>query len=379
MTLHHLRSALRLAAILLSACIVLLGCNHDSPESAHPAFPPVAVLAAKAVQKTVPTQLQEIGTVESFATVGIKSRVEGPLVAIHFKEGGYVERGQLLFTIDPRTFQAALDQAEANLARDQATAHQASVDEQRYSVLWRQGVGSRQQYDQSYAAAASSSALVAADRAAVESARLNLEFTRITAPVPGRTGSLQNHTGDLIKEDADNPMVTIAQIEPIYVSFSIPEKDLSEVRRNMEIHQLPVAAFLPGQATAENGVLSFVDNTVNQATGTIILKGLFPNRDRRLWPGGFVNVRLTLGEIPNAILVPSQALQTGQQGQFVFVVGPGMKVSAHPVVAGPVIGGETVIERGVEAGATVVTDGQLRLMPGAVVRIKDSLAGGASP
>jgi membrane fusion protein, multidrug efflux system len=374
------RWPLLLLAVQLLACIGLTACNHGGEESAaHPAFPPVAVLVAKAVQKTVPNQIQAIGSVQAFATVGIKSRVEGPLVAINFKEGDYVERGQLLFTIDPRTFQAALNQAKANLSRDQATAHQASVEEERYRILWRQGVGSRQQFDQSYATAASSAAIVAADRAAVESARLNLDFTRITAPVAGRTGSLQNHIGDLIKADADNPMVTIAQIEPIYVTFSVPEKDLEAIRRNMEIHQLKVSAFLPGDQTPiETGLLAFIDNTVDQTTGTIMLKGLFRNKDHRLWPGEFVNVRLTLDDIENAILIPTQAIQTGQDGQFVFTVGPGMKVSPHPVVAGPAIGSETVIEHGIADGDTVVTDGQLRLMPGATVRIKSSLASGST-
>ncbi|HUN57378.1 MAG TPA: efflux RND transporter periplasmic adaptor subunit [Candidatus Binataceae bacterium] len=371
-------SLMRLVAVAI-ACTGLLGCNKGDDSAAHPAFPPVAVLVAKAVQKSVPDQLQAIGTVEALATVGIKSRVEGPLVAIHFKEGDYVERGQLLFTIDPRTFQSSLNQAEANLARDQATAHQASVDEQRYRTLWDQGVGSRQQYDQSYATAASSAATVAADRAMIQGAQLNLEFTQIRAPVAGRTGSLQSHLGDLIKEDADNPIVTIAQIEPIYVAFSIPEKDLADVRRNMEIHKLAVTAMLSGdQAPSETGVLAFVDNTVDQTTGTIALKGLFPNLNRRLWPGEFVNVILTLDEIPGAILVPSQAIQTGQDGQFVFVVGSDMKVTPHPVVLGPAIGSQTVIERGIDAGQTVVTDGQLRLMPGATVHIKDSLEGGAT-
>lgn len=377
---HLVRWPAPLFVLLILACTGLLGCNHGDDESAaNPAFPPVAVLVAKAVQKSVPDQLQAIGTVEAFAIVGIKARVEGELVAIHFKEGDYVTQGQLLFTLDRRPFQAALDSARANLTRDQATAHQASVDEQRYRTLWQQAVGSRQQFDQSHATAASSAATVVADRAMIESAELNLEFTQITAPVAGRTGILQSHLGDLIKEDADNPIVTIAQIEPLYVTFSIPEKDLAAVRRNMEVHQLMATAMLPGdQAPSETGALAFVDNTVDKTTGTIILKGLFQNDDRRLWPGQFVNVGLTLDEITNAILVPTQAIQTGQEGQFIFVVGPDMKVTPHPVVPGPVIGDETVIERGVEAGATVVTDGQLRLMPGAIVHIKDSLEGGTA-
>ncbi|MGA2411738.1 MAG: efflux RND transporter periplasmic adaptor subunit [Candidatus Binataceae bacterium] len=376
------RTAAVLALMSVFSAVLLAGCTHGDDTGANQARPPVPVLAAKAEQRTVPNQLEAIGSVEALATVGIKAQVGAELVAIHFKEGDYVTRGQLLFTLDRRPFQAALNAAEADLARDTATAHKAILDEQRYSFLLRQGVGSREQYDQSYATSASSSATVAADRAAVESARLNLEFTEITAPVDGRTGSLQSHLGEIIKADADNPIVTITQVEPLYVTFSIPEHDLPAVRRNMEMRRLSVEAVLPGDQMAgdqdetETGVLAFVDNMVDKTTGTITLKGLFPNHDRRLWPGQFVNVKLTLDEIPNAILIPSQAIQTGQDGPFVFIVSSDMKALPRPIVPGVVIGSDTVIERGIEAGTTVVTDGQLRLMPGAPVRIKPSLESG---
>jgi len=368
--------ALVLALLWMAAGVMLAACSRGEDAGAPQARPPVAVLVAKAEQRTVPNQLQAIGAVEAFATVGIKARVEGELVAVEFKEGDYVRRGQLLFILDRRPFEAELNAAEANLARDTATAHQAGLDEQRYSFLLRQGVGSREQYDQSHASAASSSATVAADRAAVESARLNLEFTQIRAPVDGRTGSLQSHLGEIIKADADNPMVTIAQVEPLYVTFAIPEKDLAAVRRNMEMRQLSVEALLPGDQSPAAGVLAFVDNMVDKSTGTITLKGLFANHDRRLWPGQFINVMLTLDVIREAILIPSQAIQTGQEGPFVFTVSSDMKAIPHAIVPGTVIGNETVIERGLEAGATVVVDGQLRLMPGAAVRVKPSLESG---
>ena len=339
---------------------------------------PVAVLVAPVVQKTVPNQLHEVGTVEAYSTVSIKSRVEGHLEAIHFKEGDFVKKGQLLFTLDRRTYQAAVDQAKANLARDAGQAKQAETDEQRYAYLLKFGVGSREQYDQAHAKAASLIAAAAADRAAVESMQLNLAYTEIRSPIDGRTGHLSNHEGDLIKADADTAMVVINQIEPIYVDFHIPESDLAQVRQDMLKRTLEVDAAIPGQPQApEHGMLSFIENSVDSTTGQILLKGLFQNENRRLWPGLYVNAVLTLSEIPNAIVVPSQAIQNGQQGSFVFVVGHDMKVQSRPVVAGTSLDGQTIVERGLAQGETVVTDGQLRLAPGMTVKVKESLNGGA--
>lgn len=336
--------------------------------------PPAPVLVAKAVARTVPNQLSEIGNVEAFATVNIKSRVEGQLIAIHFHEGDFVEKGQRLFTLDARPFAAALQLAQADLAKDQAQLVKADTDEKRYSFLLKQSVGSREQYDQMHAAAAALRATVIADQAAIETARLNLEYSQIRSPLDGRTGNLQAHIGDLIKADADNPMVTITQVQPIYVAFSIPERDLPAVRMNMETHRLEVDASIPNSPEPpEHGVLAFIDNTVDKTTGTILLKAVFQNENHRLWPGEFVNPTLTLNEIRNAVLVPSQAVQSGQDGSFVFVVDPRMRAHLRPVVAGSQIGGETVIKRGLEAGETVVTDGQLLLAPGAQVKIRSAL------
>jgi membrane fusion protein, multidrug efflux system len=370
------RGRRRCCAIALLAMVVVVigiaGCNDKGVPVG--AMPPVPVLAAKAVQRDVPNQLHEIGTVEAFEAIAIKARVGGNLQVVNFKEGDFVTKGQLLFAIDPRPFAAALAQAEANRVRDQASANQARTKEQRLGFLLREGVGSRQQYDEEYATAASMEATVAADRAAIDSARLNLQYAEIRSPVDGRTGKLQAHPGDLIKADADTPIVTVAQVQPIYVDFSIPEKELGQVRRSMENGTLEVDATIPGDPQqAEHGVLSFVDNSVDKTTGTIALKGIFQNENRRLWPGQFVNTTLTLAVIPHAVLVPSQAIQTGQEGPFVYVVGRDMKVAARPVVAGAVFETETIIEHGVEAGETVVTDGQLRLMPGAVVRLKNEV------
>jgi multidrug efflux system membrane fusion protein len=364
--------------VAMALAAILIGCSDKGVRLA--VMPPVPVLAAKVVLHDVPNQLHEIGTVEAFESIAIKAQVEGILEAVMFKEGGFVTKGQILFRIDRRPFAAALSQAQANQARDQADASQARTDEQRYAYLLKEGVGSREQYDQAYAKAANMEATVAADRAAAESARLSLQYAEIRSPIDGQTGKLQAHAGDLIKADADNPIVTIAQVEPIYVDFSIPETDLAEVRQSMARRTLEVDAAIPGdQGPPEHGVLSFVDNSVEKTTGTIALKGLFENENRRLWPGQFVNATLTLAVIRQAVLAPSQAIQTGQEGPYVYVVGRDMKVTLRPVVAGAVIDTETIIDRGLSAGETLVTDGQLRLVPGATVRIKSTLGGGTTP
>jgi multidrug efflux system membrane fusion protein len=362
-----------LLAIVIVALLMACGCSKGEPVGAI-TRPPSPVLVAKAVAKTVPNQLHEIGNVEAFATVNIKSRVEGELVAIHFHEGDLVVKGQLLFTLDSRPFAAALKLAQADLAKDQAQLVKAAADENRYSYLLEASVGSREQYDQAHATAAALRATVIADQAAIETARLNLEYSQIRSPLDGRTGNLQSHIGDLIKADADTAMVTITQVQPIYVTFSVPENELPAVRMNLETHRLEVDAAIPNsQEPPEHGVLAFIDNTVDKTTGTILLKGLFQNENRRLWPGEFVNATLTLNQIRDAVLIPSQAVQTGQSGSFVFVVDNRMQAHLRPIVAGAQIGGDTVIERGLEAGETVVTDGQILLAPGARVKIRSAL------
>jgi multidrug efflux system membrane fusion protein len=366
------RAAIASVALAIIA-LIAGGCSKGENPGAM-ARPPAAVLVAKAVAKTIPNQLHEIGNIEAFATVNIKSRVEGELVAIHFHEGDFVARGQLLFSLDSRPFAAALRLAQADLAKDQAQLVKADADDKRYAFLLEESVGSREQYDQAHAAAAALRATVVADQAAIETARLNLEYSQIRSPLDGRTGNLQSHIGDLIKADADKPMVTITQVQPIYVAFSIPESELPAVRMNLETNRLEVDAAIPNSAEAsEHGVLAFIDNTVDRTTGTILLKGVFQNENRRLWPGEFVNATLTLNQIRDAVLVPSQAVQNGQNGSFVFVVDGQMHARLRPIVAGAQIGGDTVIERGIEAGETVVTDGQMLLAPGAKVKIRSTL------
>lgn len=363
-----------LGAAALLASFAAAGCRGQ--HAAGYGQQTVPVLVAKAEQKTVATRLHAIGRVEAYSTVNIKAQLDGVITEVHFKEGQDVKRGDLLFVIDPRPFEAALLQAQANLARDQAKAAQSAADESRYSYLLKQKVGSQQQYDQAHATAASDKAAVAADEAEVQTAKLNLAYTTIRAPIDGRTGNLLVHQGNLVKNNADTPMVVINQISPVYVDFSVPEQSLSDVRQGMARRTLPVEVTIPGQqGVLEKGNLSFIDNSVDMKTGTIELKGLFSNQDGKLWPGQFVDANLILNERPGTVVVPSQAIQTGADGSYVFVVDHEMKVQSRPVVVGTSDDGQTVVERGLTSGETVVTDGQLRLVPGAHVSIKSGISG----
>jgi membrane fusion protein, multidrug efflux system len=362
-------------AFALAAVLLAIGCSRGPDEHTF-GREAVPVLAAKAVEKTVANQVHAIGRVEAFSTVNVKSQVAGQIMAVHFKEGDSVKQGDLLFTIDPRPFQAALLQAQANLARDAAQARKSDADEQRYAFLLKQGVGSRQQFDQAQAEAGAADAAVEADKAAVQTAKLNLAYTEIRSPIDGRTGDLLVHAGNVIKANEDNPMVVINQVRPIYVDFSLPEQKLAEVREYVSERKLPVYVSIPGQQQKpETGVLSFIDNTVDRQTGTINIKGTFDNAANLLWPGQFVDTTLVLSEQPHTIVIPSQAVQTGQDGSYVFVINGKMKAETRPVVIGTSADGETVVERGLKPGETVVTDGQLRLIPGASVTIKTGLGG----
>jgi multidrug efflux system membrane fusion protein len=334
---------------------------------------PVPVLAATVTEKTVPVELKAIGNVEAYATVSIKSRLAGQLVKVNFQEGQDVEKGQLLFVIDPRPLEAALKQAEANLARDKALAHKAKADAGRYAELIKKQFVSQQEYDQARATAESLGATVNAGEVAVANARLMLSYCYIHAPITGRTGNLIANMGNQIKADADTAMVVINQIQPIYAAFAVPEQHLPEIRKHLAAAKLPVEAFIAGQNHPEVGVLSFIDNAVDKATGTILCKATFDNSAKRLWPGLFVNVVVKLSLQPHAVLVPSQALQTSQAGQIVFVVKPDLTVEVRPVKVERTVNGDAIIQEGLKPGERVVTDGQLRLVAGAKVEIKSGL------
>ena len=324
-----------------------------------------------AAQKTIPIQLNAIGTVQAISTVAVRSQVEGTLTGVHFKEGQEVRRGALLFTIDPRPFQAELRRAEAALARDKVQVENARRDLRRNEELFKAGLLARGQFDQIRTNAEALEATFRADEAAVENAKLQLGYTRIRSPLNGRTGNLNVNQGNLVRANDTVPLVAINQIHPIYVSFSVPQQDLSEIQKYAQAGPLRVEAAPPNGA-ASQGTLTFLNNAVDPTTGTIQLKGTFPNDDRALWPGQFVHVTLTLTEQPNAIVIPSQAVQAGQKGSYVFVVKEDSTVESVPVAVARTVGQEAVIEKGLAPGQQVVTDGQLRLRPGTRVEIKES-------
>lgn len=331
--------------------------------------PPVPVTAATVIQKTVPVQIRAIGNVEAYSTVSVKSQIDGVLTRVHFKEGQDVRKGDLLFTIDPRPYETALKQAEANLAKDTAQLENARVEVGRYEELVKKGYVAREQYDQIKTNAAALEATVNADKALVENAHVQLKYCYIYSPITGRTGYLVSNQGNLIKANADNPIVTINQIQPIYATFSVPEQYLSEIKKYMSSGKVRVDAVI-AKEQPEEGVLTFVDNAVDVNTGTIKLRATFSNKERHLWPGQFVDIVVTLTTQPNAVVVPSQAIQTGQSGQYVFVIKNDLTVESRPIIVGRSLDGETVIEKGLQSGEKVVTDGQLRLVPGTKVEIK---------
>jgi membrane fusion protein, multidrug efflux system len=343
-----------------------------SKKSEPPQKPPVSVIADVVVRKTVPVQIRVIGNVEPYSTVSVKSQIGGILMKVHFKEGQDVNNGALLFTIDPRPYEAALKQAEANLSKDNAQLENAREEVRRYAELVKKGYVAQEQYDQIRTNAASFEATVNADKAVVENSRLQLKYCYIYSPLTGRTGNLFSNEGNLIKANADNPMVVVNQIQPIYVTFSVAEQYLSDIKKYMAGGKVSVNAFITkGDDNPEEGLLTFVDNTVDVATGTIKLKATFANKKKRLWPGQFVDVVMTLTTQPNAIVVPTQAIQSGQKGQYVFVIKKDLTVEDRLVTVGMAVNSETVIDKGLQAGERVVTDGQLRLVPGAKVQIKD--------
>jgi len=366
--IHSLR---RLGRGLFLLTALLSGCSNKQAAAPPPA--PVPVQVARVTQKTVPVELRAIGAAEAVSTVSIKSKVAGELTAVHFREGQDVRKGDLLFQIDRQPFEVALRQAEAALARDQARLTNARIQAARYAKLFEEGVASREQADQTRADLDSFEATVRADEAAVEKARLDLSYCSIHAPVDGRAGSLLVNKGNLVKANDDPALVVLNQLSPIYVSFAVAEQYLGEIKRLLATGRMPVAAQIDGQSAPESGFLTFVDNAVDSATGTIRLKGTFANPSRRLWPGQFVNVVLRLSEQSNAIVVPSEALQTGQAGQFVFVVKNDNSVESRPVSAGRAVQGITIVEKGLAPGEVVVTEGQLRLFPGAKIQIKGAL------
>jgi multidrug efflux system membrane fusion protein len=360
--------AVPVVALALSACSK----SGDPPPARGAAPPAVPVRVATAVQQDVPVQIRAIARVEPYSTVTMRARVAGQIMSQHFTDGQDVQAGDELFSIDPRPFQAALGQAEGDLARDIALAKDAADEAAWQNSLLQQHVAAQREYDHAQAAADSLQATVRADQAAVSQARLNLEYCSVRSPLDGRTGAALTQAGNVVKAD-DTALVVVNQINPIYVTFSVPEQNLARIKEFQAERRLAVEATIPhDEGPPEQGELTFIDNQVDRTTGMILLKGTFLNEKRRLWPGQFVNVILTLTTEEGVTVVPSQAVQTGQSGQYVYAVKPDQTVAMRPVVVGLAIEDRTVIQRGVNAGDTVVTDGQLRLVPGAKVTIKES-------
>ena len=329
------------------------------------------VTTALVTEKAIPLEIGVIGTVEAFSTVSVRAQLTGELTSVTFKEGDDVKKGQVLFTLDRRPLESALLQARANLQRDTAQAANAQAQAQRYQDLAARGIATKEQVDTTRTAAAALEATLGSDRAAVENATVQLQYATITAPISGRTGALIIHEGNLVRANDTTPLVIINQVAPINVSFGIPESRLLELKQYMTQGRVKVRAVAPNDPTeASLGHIAFVDNAVDPTTGTIRVKGTFPNDTRHLWPGQFVNVAVTLTTDMHAIVVPTTAVQAGQQGQYVFVVKPDQTVELRPVTVARTAENETIIKQGLAAGETIVTDGQLRLNPGSRVSIK---------
>lgn len=349
------------------AILVLLvaACGKKEP----PPPPPVPVSVGKAEIRAVPFDLRANGTVEPLQTVAVQPQVAGPIVSIAFSEGQEVQKGQVLFQIDPRPFQAALAQAQAALARDRAQAANADQEAKRFQALAQKEYVTAQQYDQARTTAAASQATQAGSQAAVDAARLDLQYATIRAPISGKTGALMVRAGNLVRTGTTTPLVTINQIRPILVRFAVPASELGIIQthggKNIPVYAVPTSG-----GDSARGTLSFIDNAVDTATGTILLKGTFPNVSGSLWPGEFVNVRLGLYVDENVLTVPATAVVAGQQGNYVFVIGADGTAATKNIKVIRSAGDLEVIEGELKSGERVVTDGQLRLQAGSKVQIK---------
>jgi multidrug efflux system membrane fusion protein len=388
-----------LITVLISAVVCCAGCSSGKEQVQPGQSRAIPVSVMPILSKNMPVQVHAIGTIEAYSTVSIKSMTSGELQQVHFTEGQKVKRGSLLFEIDPRPFEAdlarneanlardsaALREAKANLVKDSAQAENAEVEKKRYDLLVEKGVAPKEQSDQmrtnaeaaaaavhaDQAAVDSANEAIRADRAAVDQAKVQLSYCKIYSPIDGRAGALMIDRGNIVKAN-DVPMVIINQIQPIYADFAVPEQYLPEIRRYLSRGRIKVEAVSHGNVSSE-GTLTFIDNTVDSATGTIKLKATFANADEQLWPGQFVNIVINLSSHSNAVVAPNQAIQSGQEGSYVYVVEPDMTVVSRPIKLGRVVGDETIIESGLKPGEKVVTDGQLRLVPGASVQIKPPL------
>ncbi|MEO6324081.1 MAG: efflux RND transporter periplasmic adaptor subunit, partial [Thermoanaerobaculia bacterium] len=352
--------------------VTTVACAGPKPAPKAPEAVPVTVGVTEA--RDVPVEVRVIGHVEAFTSVAVRPRVGGEVLGVSFKEGQDVSKGDLLFTIDPRTYQADLDVARANLERDRARAASAREDARRYATLVQKDYVTKEQYDQIRSNAEALAATVKANEAAVQNATLQLGYTTVRAPISGRAGSILVHPGNLVKANDDRPLVLLNQVRPILATFSVPEANLPEIQRRAKAGTLAVLATPSGESKPSEGTLSFVDNAIDTSTGTVSLKAAFPNPEGTLWPGQFVNVALTLSVDKGALVIPTQAVQTSQKGPFVYVVKQDLTVETRPVVVARSLERVSVISKGLAVGERVVTDGQLRLSPGAKVDIHEGEA-----
>lgn len=356
--------------VVILAAVAGAGWYFSTTKTAPPPTPsrPVPVVLAAATARPMPIRVEAVGNVQAVAVVPVRPRVEGEVLEVHISEGQEVARGDVLFTLDARIAEANKRQAEANLARDKAQADRARADLARYQELLRAGTATRQKVEQAQAEAAQAEAAVKADLAAIDNARLTMGYATIKALVPGRTGVINAKLGSLAKPGDSQPMVTITQLRPINVAFAVAETHLPRIRAAMAAHPLAVEVGTAADpALRATGRLSFIDSAIDTTTGTIGLKASFDNDDTRLWPGQFVTVTLTLGTEENALTVPAEAVQTGQNGSFVFVVDDQNKADIRPVTLDRVIDGMAVLSKGITPGTRVVTQGQMRLAPGLTV------------
>lgn len=352
-------------AVIAAVAFLVFQANRGSRADTQKSAPAVPVTSAPVVLKTVPVRLYAIGNVESYTTVALKARVDGQIVSVHFKEGDEVRQGAVLFELDPRPFTASLRQAQANLAKDKALLDRAVEQDKRYKDLLEKNFISPDAYEQVRTNAETAAATVSGDQAAIESARLSLEYCTIRAPVTGYAGRIQIQQGNLVRANDTNPLVTINQVVPIYTSFSVPEQSLADIRKYQANGELRVQTRLADSSHAlVTGRLSFIDNSADTTTGTIKLKAEFPNTDKTLWPGQFVNVVLTLYEQKGAVVAPSAAVQDGPNGQYVFVVKADQTIELRGIKVTRVDGEDTIIAAGLKPGEQIVTVGQLRLAPG---------------
>ena len=363
-----------LISVALILAVALAGCGKKqdvqaaSPAAARPAVP---VVVASVEQKDVPVQIRAIGNVEAYQTVQLRSMVNGQIDNIFFKEGQDVHKGQLLFQLDKRPFQADLEKAIGTMRHDEATAANAELQAKRYSELEQQGVIAKEQADQFRSQATADASAVYADKAAVDAARVQLAYTDIAAPIDARTGAVMIHKGNLVKANDTPFLVQLNQVAPIYVTFTIPENELAEVRQFSADRKLKVLAYPKGQSNnPAEGELTFIDNGVDMTTGTVKLKATFTNKERKLWPGEFVDVVLNLSTHKNAILVPTKAVQAGQQGDYVYVVTPQNTAESRNVQSSGTYENMTVVTAGVQPGEKVIVDGLMRVAPNAKVAVQ---------